>query len=85
LTPLPSSEPSVLDWDRIIHKGVTMKDGAPLGNIAAEDQDFIVILGSRSKQYRIPKSSVEDFDGSEVRSGSTWKSLIATTSYNSHI
>jgi hypothetical protein len=62
LIPLPSSESPVLDWDR-----VRMKDGAPVGNIAAEDQDFIVILGSRSKQYRIPKSSVEDFDGSEVR------------------
>ena len=44
-----------------------MQDGAPVGHIAAENQDFIVILGSRSKQYRIPKSSFEDFDGSEVR------------------
>jgi hypothetical protein len=44
LIPLPSSESPVLDWDRVIHKGIRMKDGAPVGNIAAENQDFIVVL-----------------------------------------
>jgi hypothetical protein len=68
LTTNPQQEqPPVLDWDRIIHKGVRTADGAPMGNIAAEDQDNVVILGPRSKQYKIPKSAVKVFDGSEVR------------------
>ena len=62
-----SNEPPVLDWGRVIHKGARTNDGAPAGNIAAEDKDYVVILGPRTKQYRIPKSFVKSFDGSEVR------------------
>ncbi|AIC16853.1 hypothetical protein [Nitrososphaera viennensis] len=61
-----SSEPAVLRWDRVIHKGVRTKDGMPLGNIASEEQDSIVVLGTRSRIYKIPKSRVESFDGSQV-------------------
>lgn len=64
--PVYSKGLSVLNWGRIMHKGARTNDGAPVGNIAAEDQDYIVIFGARSKQYRIPKSSVKVFDGSEV-------------------
>ena len=61
-----SSEPAVLNWDRVIHKGVRTKDGLPVGNIASEEPDYIVILGGRSRVYKIPKIHVESFDGSQV-------------------
>ncbi|MEO9363155.1 MAG: hypothetical protein ABI348_04565 [Nitrososphaera sp.] len=61
------SEPVVLRWDRVIHKGVRTKDGVPVGNIASEEPDSIVVLGTRSRVYKIPKSHVESFDGSQVQ------------------
>jgi len=47
------SEPAVLNWDSVIHKGVRTKDGKPLGYIAAEDEECIYFLSSRFRQYRI--------------------------------
>ncbi|HVX01546.1 MAG TPA: hypothetical protein VHA09_00170 [Nitrososphaera sp.] len=32
----------------------------------SEDPDFIVIVSRRSKVYKIPKSHVESFDGSQL-------------------
>jgi hypothetical protein len=60
------SEPAVLEWDRAIHKGVRTQDGNPLGYIAADDEEFIFVLSSRSREYRIPKSKVVQFDGSTI-------------------
>jgi hypothetical protein len=60
-------EPAVLNWDSVIHKGVTTKDGKPLGYIAAEDEGSIYVLSSHFKEYRIPKIHVIEFDGSIVR------------------
>jgi hypothetical protein len=57
----------VYDWSQVIHKGVRTADGNPVGNIAAEDGDAITVLAPRSRVYSIPKSSVQKFDGSEVR------------------
>ena len=59
-------EPAVLNWDRVIHKNVRTKDGEPLGYIASEDQDFILILSSGSRECKVPKEHVEAFDGSQV-------------------
>ncbi len=61
-----SSEPAVLNWDSIIHKGLRTADGKPLGYIAAEDEQAIYVLSPRFKEYRIPKSQVREFDGSMV-------------------
>ena len=47
-------------------KGVRTKDGEPIGYIAAEDEEFIYVLSSRFREYRIPKSHVMTFDGSVV-------------------
>jgi hypothetical protein len=58
------SEPAVLNWDSVIHKGVRTKDGKPLGYIAAEDETCIYVLSSKFREYRIPKSQVMEFDGS---------------------
>jgi hypothetical protein len=60
------SEPAVLDWESVIHKGIRTKDGEPLGYIAAEDEECIYVLSSRFREYRIPKSRVIEFDGSVV-------------------
>jgi hypothetical protein len=60
------SEPAVLDWESVIHKGIRTKDGEPLGYIAAEDEEYIYVLSSRFREYRIPKSRVMEFDGSVV-------------------
>ena len=60
------SKPAVLNWESVIHKGASTKDGRPLGYIAAEDEESIFILSSRFREYRIPKSLVMKFDGSMV-------------------
>ena len=59
-------EPAVLNWYRVIHKNARTKDGEPLGYIASEDSDFILILASGSREYKIPKIHVDAFDGSQV-------------------
>jgi hypothetical protein len=68
-------ESAVLNWDSVIHKGVRTKDGSPLGIIAYEEQDFIVVLSSRFREYKIPKSHVENFDGSQVSLDIMWKEI----------
>ncbi len=60
------SEPAVLNWDSVIHKGVRTKDGEPLGYIAADDKKSIIVLSSHFREYRIPKAVVIGFDGSVV-------------------
>jgi len=59
-------EPAVLNWDKVIHKGLRTIDGEPLGYIAAEDSQSIYVLSSRFREYRIPKEKVVSFDGSTV-------------------
>lgn len=61
------SKPAVLNWDSVIHKGGRTKDGEPLGHIAAEIEENIYVLSSHFREYRIPKTHVMTFDGSEVR------------------
>ena len=61
------TEPVVLNWDSVIHKGVRTKDGEHVGYIAAEDEECIYVLSSRFREYRIPKPHVMEFDGSMVR------------------
>jgi hypothetical protein len=60
------SQAAVLNWDSVIHKEARTRDGKPLGYIAAEDEDFIYVLSSRFREYRIPKSRVMEFDGAMV-------------------
>jgi hypothetical protein len=64
---LVMSEPAVLDWDRIVHKNVRSSDGQDAGNVDAVDADSVVIIteGAR-KEYKIPKSQVDAYNGAEV-------------------
>jgi hypothetical protein len=61
------SEDPVVNWDAIVHKNVRSKDGQDAGNVDATDADKIVIIteGAR-KEYNLPKSQVEGFNGAEV-------------------
>jgi hypothetical protein len=61
------SEDPVINWDAIVHKNVRSKDGQDAGNVDATDADKIVIIteGAR-KEYNLPKSQVEGFNGAEV-------------------
>ena len=64
---MPEEDSAVLDWDRIVHKNVRSNDGQDAGNVDAVDADSVVIIteGAR-KEYKIPKSQVEGFNGAEV-------------------
>ena len=64
---MPEEDSAVLDWDRIVHKNVRSSDGQDAGNVDAVDADSIVIIteGAR-KEYKLPKSQVEAFNGAEV-------------------
>jgi hypothetical protein len=64
---MPEEDSPVLDWDRIVHKNVRSKDGQDAGNVDAVDADSIVVIteGAR-KEYKLPKSQVEGYNGAEV-------------------
>ena len=64
---MPEEDSPVLDWDRIVHKNVRSRDGQDAGNVDAVDADSVVIIteGAR-KEYKLPKSEVDGFNGAEV-------------------
>ena len=58
---------SVLDWDRIILKGVRTNDNQDAGNVISVASDEITVGSEGARhEYIIPKSAVEGFNGSEV-------------------
>ena len=61
------SEDTVSDWEAIIHKNVRSKDGQDAGNVDDIEGSTVVIMteGDR-KEYNLPKSQVEGFNGAEV-------------------
>jgi hypothetical protein len=60
------SEPAILHWERVIHKNVRSSDGMDVGNIISEAGDTVTIMQGASREYNIPKSVVQGFNGSEV-------------------
>lgn len=56
----------VVQWDKVIHKNTRTENGEPVGYIAADDDESIIVLASGFREYSIPKSHVKAFDGSEV-------------------
>lgn len=69
-----SSEP-IVNWESIVHKGVRTKDRHELGNVVEVDAEkFITIQGVvKEKEYSLPHSLVEAFDGSEVKLNITYQ------------
>ena len=71
------SEPVILHWERVIHKNVRSKDGYDIGNIISEAGDTMTVMQGASREYNIPKSAVDGFDGSEVHLSMTYSDVQA--------
>lgn len=65
-----SGEFSLIDWDNIVlsKKNVRSKNNVSVGNVVANYKDHILILSGvvNSHQYKIPKSTIESYNGSEL-------------------
>jgi hypothetical protein len=68
------SEP-VINWEAIVHKGIRTSDRVELGNVVeVDDQKIVAIQGViKEKEYSLPHSVVEAFDGAEVKLNITYK------------
>jgi hypothetical protein len=60
------AEGAVLNWDRVVHKNVRTSDRSDVGTIIQVAGDNIRIMQGVNRQYNVPKSHVDGFDGSEV-------------------
>ena len=60
-----------IDWTELVRdrKGVRTKDNNPCGNIIGNDEKNIIIEDGAMRQhiYKVPKSSVESYNGAELR------------------
>ena len=55
----------IQNWDRLVLKGVRSNDNDDMGNIISIDKDSLFLMTGRHV-FKIPKSFVEGFNGSEV-------------------
>ena len=55
----------IQNWDRLVLKGVRSSDSNDMGNIIAIYKDSLFLMTGRHV-FKIPKSFVEGFNGSEV-------------------
>jgi hypothetical protein len=55
----------IVHWDRLIHKNVRSKDMQDMGNVIAIDDQNITMMQGRH-EFKMPRSCVDDFNGSEV-------------------
>jgi hypothetical protein len=60
------SDPVIVRWERVMHKNVRSRDGIDVGNIISEAGETFTIMQGASREYNVPKSCVEGFDGGEV-------------------
>ena len=60
------AESVIQHWERVIHKNVRSKDRVDIGNVISESGDTFTVMQGASREYNIPKSAVEAFDGSEL-------------------
>ena len=60
------SEPIIQRWERVIHKNVRSKDRIDIGNVISESGETFTVMQGARREYNIPKSAVEGFDGSEL-------------------
>ena len=58
------------DWDNIIKskKNVRTKDNISVGNVVANYENYILVIEGviNKRTYKIPKSSIESYNGSEI-------------------
>jgi hypothetical protein len=60
---------SLPDWNNIVKskKNVRSKDNSPIGNVIANYKDHILVIDDvNNHKYKIPKSYVENYNGSEL-------------------
>jgi hypothetical protein len=55
----------IQNWDRLVLRGVRSSDNGDMGNIISIDKDSLFLMTGRHV-FKIPKSFVEGFNGSEV-------------------
>ncbi len=60
------SDPVIVRWERVMHKNVRSRDGIDVGNIISEAGETFTLMQGASREYNVPKSCVEGFDGGEV-------------------
>jgi hypothetical protein len=56
---------AIQNWDRLVLKGVRSSDNEDMGNIIAIEKDSLFLMTGRHV-FKIPKSFVEGFNGSEA-------------------
>jgi hypothetical protein len=60
-----------MDWDNIIKskKNVLTKDNISIGNVVANYDNYILVIDGviNKHRYKISKSSIESYNGSEIR------------------
>ncbi len=59
-----------------MHKNVRSKDGIDVGNIISESGENFTIMQGASREYIVPKSCVEGFDGGEVYLDKSYSELL---------
>ena len=69
------TEEAVLNWDRVVHKNVRASDRSDVGTIIQIARDSIRIMQGVNRQYEVPKSHVDGFDGSEVYLDSSYSKV----------
>jgi hypothetical protein len=69
---------AIVNWESIVHKNVRSRDGQDAGNVDAIMENIVVITtqGDR-REYNIPKTQVEGFNGAEVTLKNTLDELEA--------
>ncbi|MGH9876953.1 MAG: hypothetical protein ACREBU_16725 [Nitrososphaera sp.] len=60
------AEPVIQHWERVMHKNVRSSDRVDVGNIISEAGENFTIMQGAKREYNVPKSCVEGFNGSEV-------------------
>jgi hypothetical protein len=56
---------AILNWDRLILKGVRSSDYEDMGNIIGIDKDSLTLMMG-THEFKIQKSAVQGFNGSEI-------------------
>jgi len=55
----------IQNWDRLVLKGARSSDNDDMGNIISIEKDHLFLMTGRHV-FKIPKSFVQGFNGSEV-------------------
>jgi hypothetical protein len=70
------SEPVIQHWERVMHKNVRTTDRIDAGNIISEAGENFTIMQGAKREYSVPKSCVEGFDGGEVYLNISYSDLM---------